>query len=125
MKKVYISGPMTGLPDHNKTEFARAERYWSDLGYQVVNPLQNDYIYDKEGYIAVLAQDIKDMLACDIVAVLPDWQNSKGAVQEVAVAIANGLEIYDAFSMRKLYCSVKFQFNIAHTLKSAKKFNSN
>jgi len=125
MKKVYISGPITEIDDNNKADFARAEKYWTELGYNVINPLLNNHIYQKLGYNAVMGKDIQDMLACDIVAVLPDWMNSKGATQEVAIAIANGLEIYDAFSLRKLYCSVEFKFDIAHTLKTAKKFTSN
>ena len=33
MRKLYISGPMTGLPNYNELEFYRAQELLADFGF--------------------------------------------------------------------------------------------
>jgi hypothetical protein len=37
--RVYISGPIDGLPDRNEKAFRAAERYLNTLGYETLVPL--------------------------------------------------------------------------------------
>jgi len=38
---IYISGPMTGLPDHNFPAFYEAAEHLKRLGWNPVNPAEN------------------------------------------------------------------------------------
>lgn len=40
--KVYIAGPMTGLPNHNFEAFNAAAEAWRQAGWEVVNPAELD-----------------------------------------------------------------------------------
>jgi hypothetical protein len=40
MKLVFISGPMTGIPDHNRPVFHAAAKQLRDHGYHVINPAE-------------------------------------------------------------------------------------
>lgn len=40
--KLYLSGPMTGLPDHNREAFNKREGMLKRRGYDVVNPARTD-----------------------------------------------------------------------------------
>lgn len=41
MTRVYLSGPITGLPEPEYTRsFARAEQHYRTAGYEVVNPVE-------------------------------------------------------------------------------------
>jgi len=38
----YISGPMTGLPEHNFPAFNAAAAYYRERGFEVINPAEMD-----------------------------------------------------------------------------------
>lgn len=83
--RVYLSGPMTGYPDHNFPAFNDAEQRLVQARYVVLNPARHGA--DPESTWAdYLRRDLRDVLDADLVAVLPDWQASRGAVLEVHVA---------------------------------------
>jgi hypothetical protein len=81
--KIYISGPMTGLPKLNYPAFFAAERKLKEAGYEVENPARNTNQSSWEGYMRVA---IKQLCDCDAVVVLPGWGHSKGACTEVKLA---------------------------------------
>jgi hypothetical protein len=83
--KLYISGPMTGFPEHNFPAFFRAQTELELAGFEVSNPAQYPVV-EGETWEACLKRDIKDLVDCDGVAVLPDWRISKGARLEVDIA---------------------------------------
>lgn len=83
--KVYVSGPMTGLPNYNFDEFNRVAELLRNEGYNVVNPAVHGVIPEWE-WKDYLKLDIKDMLGCDIVATLEGWEESRGARLEVYIA---------------------------------------
>lgn len=96
--KVYLSGPMTGLPDFNYPAFNAVAAKLRGLGYSVVNPAENfggrgDHPAGRTAYMRV---DIGHVLNVDAVVVLPGWQNSRGARLEVAVALEIDLPVIDA-----------------------------
>lgn len=84
--KLYVAGPMTGYPDHNLPEFARVTSELKSVGYDVVNPGERGAL-DGWSWSDYLRADIPLLLACDAVAVLPGWENSKGARLEVTIAM--------------------------------------
>lgn len=101
MKTAYISGPMTGLPDLNKEEFIKAEATLRREGYEVVNPHTLPApAHDK--WEAYMKNDIKYLMDCDVVAVLKDWDDSRGARLEVQIAHALGIEIIWAYNLSPL-----------------------
>lgn len=92
MKRVYISGPMSGIADHNFPAFNAAAAELRARGYQVVNPVD---INPDPGlaWETCLRNDLVAMLTCDTVALLPGWQRSRGAQLEQHVAHRVGMEI--------------------------------
>jgi hypothetical protein len=79
--KVYISGPMTTVSDKNKSAFEITELFFKKIGYEVVNP----YDSSKER-LACLKAGIRSLVECDIIFMLPGWENSEGAQLERLIA---------------------------------------
>lgn len=86
-KTVYLSGKITGDLVF-KTKFEKwAWRVFSLGAHKVLNPatLPDGWEYDEYMEHCMLM-----VRRCDIVVVLPDWEDSKGARAEVAYALAIG-----------------------------------
>lgn len=83
--KLYVSGPMTGLPQKNVPAFNAATRKLRARGFQVVNPAELDKSDPCANWIEYLRRDLKWLLTCDAIATLPRWKNSKGANLEIHV----------------------------------------
>ena len=102
MKTIYISGPMSNIPNSNLDEFDEAEKQLKQLGFDVLNPHKiceelNIRFFGMgkiPTYEDYLKEDIIQMLSkCDKVLVLPGWRQSKGAKLEIANAIECGLDV--------------------------------
>lgn len=106
--KLYLAGPMTGIKDFNFPMFDSVTTELREKGYEVFNPAENDRDNGYDGKSAKgdpaeaeskgfdLRTALKQDLAwiCDHaagIALLPYWENSKGAKAEVALAHALGL----------------------------------
>lgn len=89
--KLYIAGPISGIPDGNRPAFAKAALELEESGYTVVNPAT----LEVEGWTwaQYLRHDLPLMLKCEGVALLPGWQDSKGASLEYLVASDLGMPI--------------------------------
>lgn len=96
--KIYLSGPMTGLPELNYPAFKTAARLLRHFRHEVYNPAEweehnNDGKFDLhlafEDYCKFIIHE------ADAVAVLPGWRNSPGATAETALAKALGKPVYD------------------------------
>lgn len=86
-KKIYISGKITGLLYANSFEnFARAEKKWSDAGYEVVNPMTIDHNHDKS-WVNYMKTDLKAMMDCNEIYMLNNWEDSTGAIIEHKLAV--------------------------------------
>ncbi len=114
MKRVYISGPMTGVEDFNCKAFQLAEARLTVAGYEVVSPLSNQQLYNEaspeDTYKAVMQKDLFDLLACDVIAMLPDWEQSNGARVELAAAMVCNMEVIDAITLKELNAKVEYYF---------------
>lgn len=92
MTKLYVSGPMTGLPEYNVHAFRRASFELRQAGYLVLDPSAKGLIYGwtwKDYMHAAL----REMLLCDGVALLTGWQDSRGARIEVDLADKLEMEV--------------------------------
>lgn len=113
MKKVFLSGKMTGCPLFNLDAFDNAESDIEELycdesdGYKIYNPINlallvftRDELDDgvvKEGMkerLESLAKLEMDILAqCDIIYMLRGWESSTGATKEWTFASQHGIQI--------------------------------
>lgn len=101
-KRVYIAGPMTGLPEYNYPAFFAAEDRFVAAGWEVLNPARHDVSWITEDMdpdevrAAFMKIDIEDVMRADAIALLPGWEASKGAKAELAVARVLLKEILNA-----------------------------
>lgn len=97
-KRVYICGPISGLPNLNRDAFIAMERVLIELGYDAVNPhntcaniFRELYPNDKEHWKACMKADIAQLMSSDYILLLPGWDMSKGAKIEIALARELGI----------------------------------
>lgn len=103
--KIYLSGPMTGYAFYNFPAFdyaAEKLRKMPGVSY-VFSPADNDRKYGLTGdpsvpfpqgvTVGTLLRDDTAFICmeADVVALLPGWEKSKGALAELALADALGL----------------------------------
>jgi len=97
MKRIYISGPMTGLPDYNFAAFEAAEKLLRKTvpSAEIINPHELSRGVDQHNaeWEDYLKLDLRAMLDCDTVVILPGWHNSKGALLEIHVATSVNIPI--------------------------------
>jgi hypothetical protein len=96
MTHLYVSGPMTGMPDLNFPAFNEAARLLRAAGYTVTNPAELDAqdagkTLTWEQY---MRRDIKALMDCDGVALLPGWTESRGANLETEIAGRLGMKLW-------------------------------
>lgn len=103
--RVYISGPITGIPSYNRAAFAEAECSLRRIGYKVFNPLFPGLYpdYDLHAPREVhLRRGIAELLQCDCVALLPGYM---GTFAETEAEIAKNLGM-PIFSLREGMCGL-------------------
>ncbi len=89
-KKIYIAGPMTGLPELNFPAF-HAEAVWlRAMGHQVVNPAEINADLGAKWEDCMRA-DIAQLVTCDGIHLLAGWERSRGAKLEHHIARELGL----------------------------------
>lgn len=90
--KLYLSGPMTGYPHHNRPAFQAAAACLVAAGYDVVNPAEWEECkgWRHEDY---MRRDLPFVFGCDGVAVMTDAECSRGAREEIRLGRAIGLDI--------------------------------
>ena len=120
--RIYCSGPITNMPNHNRAAFDAAEKRLTAQGHFVINPhrisalfgtaeelaksfglLYNlpcsanlppwDHRIDESLARAVMDADLAAVRSCDAIYLLREWENSRGAKKELAEAIKCGLEV--------------------------------
>lgn len=112
--KVYIAGPMTGLPQFNIPAFVRMAERLRASGLEVVSPVERDSDAVREAALQstdgklgpgdsiagktwgqILARDVTIVAdEVDAIVVLPDWHKSRGARLEVFTALLCGKPVY-------------------------------
>lgn len=94
--KAYIAGKITGLDyDEAFAKFERVERTLAELGFDPVNPMKKNGL-DGDGkeypWAEYMKRDIPHLLACDAIALLHDWKDSRGARLEAHIAEELGMK---------------------------------
>lgn len=108
--RIYVSGPMRGIPAFNHPAFERATLALRGQGHEVFSPAEKN---EADGYdfdecdgtedLAALGFDVRRALALDLgwvcaeaeaVVLLPGWHKSRGACAEVATALALDLPVW-------------------------------
>jgi hypothetical protein len=101
MMRVYIAGPMTGLPDYNFPAFNAAAQAWRVAGWEVLNPAESFDGRTDLPYEEYVEHDLDLLKTCDAIAMLPGWNgsNARGSVWERAIARRwFRIPVYDALS---------------------------
>jgi hypothetical protein len=113
--KLYIAGPMTGVPQFNVPLFDRVADELRAQKYDVVSPAELDSpemraaaMQSADGALAPLEKATKEtwgqVLARDVrvlsdqgiegIVLLPGWERSRGANLEATVGLLNGLKFF-------------------------------
>lgn len=101
--RIYIAGPMRGIPLYNFPAFDAARDLLGSLGHDPVSPADMDREIGFDEYTATipptfvrdaLRRDFGALLGCEAIALLPGWETSSGAQSERRVADAIGLPAY-------------------------------
>ena len=90
--KVYIAGPMTGLPQFNRPAFIQAAMNLSFEKHVLLNPAILPDGLTEADYMAV---GLTMLQRADAIYLLIGWQNSAGARAEHALALKLGLEVIE------------------------------
>jgi hypothetical protein len=117
--RIYLAGPMRGIPNLNEAAFNAAAAKLRAEGHTVFNPAERDVetfgpnvlkspsgserTQARVAGLSVLAFRREVFAAdcawicahADAIYLLPGWQNSKGAIAERALGIALGLQIVE------------------------------
>lgn len=83
MKRIFLSGRMSGLPEFNYPAFNEAAAKLRAMDFEVENPAENPPQSTWEDYMRLA---LRQMLTCEVVAQLGGWQDSRGARMEHDVA---------------------------------------
>jgi nucleoside 2-deoxyribosyltransferase len=94
MKRVYIAGPMTGYPDLNFPTFHRVAARYRAKGLEVVNPAEINSD-PAAGWVDCMRNDIRELVTCDAIVLLPGSERSKGASLELHIARALGMGVHE------------------------------
>lgn len=84
--KIYISGPMSGLPDFNYPAFFTAAKDLRACGHAPINPARVRPGKTPTTWLEFMRHALRDIADADGIATLPGWSASRGASLEVDIA---------------------------------------
>lgn len=94
--KLYLAGPMRGIPDLNVQAFNAAARILKDRGHEVQNPAQPGGGFTPADPRAAIGYGLQWVATyADAVVLLPGWGQSTGAMAEIAAARAVNIPVYE------------------------------
>ncbi len=102
VQRIYVSGPMTGHADFNFPAFHAAAARLREAGYEPINPAENfggRTDLPRETY---LRADVILLAQCEAIAMLPGWEESRGAKLEYLLARELNMPAYDAKTLQPL-----------------------
>lgn len=93
MQLIYISGPMSGLPDYNRGAFRAIAR---DIANAEIGmcPVHTAWMEDGAGYDTYMDVALHLLMKCDAILFLDGWEKSAGALAEKELAKRFGLTHY-------------------------------
>ena len=112
MSRVYLAGPMRGIPEFNFPAFREAASVLRGCGFDVWSPAERD---EAEGFnpkadeakplAYYMRFDLPAVCEADQVVVLPGWEQSQGARLEVHVARECGIPVLSYPSLDLIHAS--------------------
>lgn len=90
--RIYIAGPMTGIPALNFPAFHAEAKRLRALGYEVVNPAEIN-ADPAAGWVECMRADIRELVTCEAISLLTGWEKSRGATLEHHIAQALGMAV--------------------------------
>lgn len=97
--KIYIAGPMSGLPDFNYPAFNREAKRLRRLGHEVLNPAENP-VPECGTWNGYMRMALRQLIECECVVLLPGWIESRGAVIERNLAKGLGMKVLECKEIR-------------------------
>ena len=92
MKRIYISGGMTGVENY-KAKFIAAEEYLEAHGFTTCNPVYNGMVAKNATHEEYMHMCLAQMDICDAIYLLDRWEQSPGAREEMEYAMTKGFKI--------------------------------
>jgi len=95
--EIYLSGPMTNMPEHNVHAFRKAACRVKAFGFKPISPHE---LNEKKGlppnlpWFRYMRSDIPEIASSDGIYLLHGWHRSPGAIIELIVAIACARTIF-------------------------------
>ena len=101
-KRLYLSGPMSGLKNFNHETFNLNAAFLRDEGWSVFSPAEMDLELGidltgpitEDQYQALMRNDYRALTECSAIAFLPGWEKSRGAKLESDFANVLKLDRY-------------------------------
>lgn len=133
--RVYVAGPMTGKPLYNFPAFDAAKARWEAAGHNVTtpaditreawdaehgrafDPASDACEYGSWALCSMFSLDLAAVCAAHVIALLPGWEQSKGARIEIAVAKQLGNKSFmcaETFMPMSLAVDVQVNNEITH-----------
>ncbi len=116
--RIYLAGPVTGVPDFNRRGFASAQAMLEEAGYRVLNPINMTEEYDEINEIprgsaswdTYMRIALRGLIACQTLVALPGWTTSRGAQIEVTLATSLRMPVFQIITQHQLL------INMGHTI---------
>ena len=103
--RIYLAGPMTGLPDYNYPAFHAEAARLRALGHEVLNPAENP-TPPCGTWQAYMRLALAQLVQCECIALLPGWVDSKGALIERKLAQVLAMDVVMAADLHAATASV-------------------
>lgn len=102
-KLIYISGPMNGIPDLNRAQFAAYVKELNALGFRTLNPHDVPPLVNPPSYDDYLMADLRALVLCDALLFLPGYIQSTGAKVEGQLAAIIGMPMFSSVKQLQEY----------------------
>lgn len=89
--RVYVAGPMSGLPGLNFPAFNAAAEALRAQGWHVENPADHGEVAGAT-WADYMHSDVCMLASCSAIHLLPGWSKSRGATLEANIAAALGMQ---------------------------------
>jgi hypothetical protein len=91
--RLYVAGPITGRADLNFPAFREAAGQLRVAGYEVTDPTEKEGDPHSRTWEEWMHLAIAELVACEALALLPGWWDSRGAKLEVMIARALAMPV--------------------------------
>ncbi len=108
--KIYISGPMSGVPEFNFPLFRKVANSLRDKGYEVVCPTEVDGGSIDKLWEYYMVANLQRMMDCQSIMLLPGWEKSRGATTEALLAYMFRFRIFIYFNNQQGFKEVPREY---------------